>query len=67
MERKKRNWTQAELSKRAGIDQALLSRLETGVMKAYPLWKRKLGDALAVNPDILFQEVKTYESTSDSH
>jgi len=56
--RQKRGWSQAELARKAEIGEANLSRLEQGKIFPYPGWKRKLGDALGVDPEILFQEVK---------
>ncbi|MGV8122278.1 MAG: helix-turn-helix domain-containing protein [Candidatus Xenobiia bacterium LiM19] len=60
VERLKKGWSQKELARRAGIDAPLLSRLETGIMKPYPRWRKKLATALEVPEEILFLEVQTY-------
>jgi len=68
VERKKKNWTQTELARRAGLDTPTVNRLETGMTKPYPGWKKKLGAALGVDPELLFQEVESYaDTTPDSH
>jgi len=61
--RESKGWTKSELCRRSGINLPLLSHLESGKMHAYPKWRKQLGNALGVNPDILFQEVDENESS----
>ena len=56
--RENKGWSKSELCRRSGINLPLLSHLESGKIYPYPGWKRKLGEALGVNPEILFEEVK---------
>lgn len=56
-ERQKKGWSQAELGRRIGIDPATISRLEAGKIYAYSGYRRRLGQALGVPGDKLFEEV----------
>lgn len=66
LERLKRNIPQQKLAEMAGLSQATLSRLEHGKLYPYPNWKKRLGNALGVNPESLFQEVKCDEETGNN-
>ena len=51
-----RGWTQAELSERAGVTRATVSRIETGKVSALDLGVlEKLADALEVHPATLIE------------
>lgn len=61
--RESKGWSKSELSRRSGVNLPLLSHLENGKIYPYPGWKKKLGNALGVNPEILFEEVEEDESS----
>jgi ribosome-binding protein aMBF1 (putative translation factor) len=58
IERERKGWSKSELSRRSGVAVPDISRMESGKMYAYRGWRKKLGLALNVNPDILFEEVQ---------
>ncbi len=55
--REAKNLSKAELGRRTGIAHNILCHLESGRVFPYPGWKKKLSEALEVDPEILFQEV----------
>lgn len=57
LERKRRGWSQAKLAREAEMCATDLSRLEGKKIVPYPSWKARLGAALGIAPDELFQEV----------
>lgn len=56
-EREDRRWSRAELARRAGIDAADLSRVESGRLVPYPRMLQRLADALEVPPEELLRPV----------
>ena len=49
-----RRWSQAELARQSGVDQSVISRLESGETKAVSFRNlEKLADALACDPGYL--------------
>ena len=57
-ERRRRGLSQHQLARIAGIHPATLSRLEAGKLYAYSGWRRRLGQALRLPGDALFEEVE---------
>ncbi len=47
-ERKQRSWSKAQLPRRARLDQALVSKIESGRVRPYPREIRRLANALGV-------------------
>ena len=47
-ERRGRGWSQAELARRAKLDQSPLSKIESGWLQPYPRQLRRLARALGV-------------------
>lgn len=54
--REKKGFTQFELAKRCNIFPADISKIENGLIKAYPKWRERISRALQVNQEILFSE-----------
>jgi transcriptional regulator with XRE-family HTH domain len=46
--------TQAELARRVGVDQSLISRIERGEVKPWPKIRREAATALGFDEDLLF-------------
>jgi transcriptional regulator with XRE-family HTH domain len=66
-ERRRRGWSQAELARRAKLDQSLLSKFESGWQRPYPCQLRRLARALGVPREFaarLSEEVKETDSAS---
>lgn len=57
LERQRHGLSQSQLARIANVHPATLSRLEAGKLFPYPGWKRRLGKALGVPGDELFEEV----------
>jgi len=57
-ERLKRNWSQRELSRRAGVPQYTVSRYEAGVRKLDLDVLEKIASAFGVSPARLLRQVK---------
>ena len=57
VERKRRGLSQAQLARLADIHPATLSRLEAGKLYAYAGWRHRLGRALGVPGDQLFEPI----------
>lgn len=55
--RRKKGWTQKELTQRSGVSNGVICNLEKGRVYPYPGWKRKLAAALGVEESTLFDEV----------
>lgn len=53
-ERKERNWTQADLAKKLGIDQAFLSRIENNAYSPSDLQIIKISESLEIDSNYLF-------------
>jgi transcriptional regulator with XRE-family HTH domain len=51
-ERRDRGWSQAELARRAKLDQSMLSKIESGWLRPYPRQLRRLARALGVPPEV---------------
>jgi transcriptional regulator with XRE-family HTH domain len=51
-ERRGRGWSQAELARRAKLDQSTLSKIESGWLRPYPRQLRRLARALGVPPEV---------------
>ena len=49
--RRARGWSKAELARRARIDQALMSKIELGRLRPYPVELRRLARALGLPAD----------------
>lgn len=56
-ERRRRGWSQVQVTLKTGIDPGNLSKLELGKLYPYPGWKQKLAEAFGIPGDELFQEV----------
>ena len=56
-ERLQRGWSQAELARRARLDQAIVSKVERRRLIPYPRELARLATALKVPADELMQEV----------
>lgn len=56
-ERKRRGWSQAELSRRTGIHPSVISNLEGSKWHPWPKYKRLLSQVLHVKADMLFEVV----------
>lgn len=55
IERFRRGWSQAELARRANMNPADISRLESGVLgRAYPVQQQKIAAALGLPVEELF-------------
>ena len=50
-ERQRRGWSKAELARRARLDQANLSRIESGRVRPYEVELRRLARALGLPAD----------------
>lgn len=57
VERKKRGWSQAEVSRLTGIHPAVLSNLEAGRAYPWPRYKRLLAELFQMEPEVLFEPV----------
>lgn len=60
IERKKLNWSQAELARRAGINASSMSRIESGFEPAFPKRGKRIADALGWqgDPSELFKDIE---------
>lgn len=56
--RQNQNLTQGALSRMTEISACNICRLENGKVYPYPGWRKRIGKALNVDPDILFKEVE---------
>ena len=63
-ERRKRNMSQAELARRAGINQTSLSRIESGKEPAFPKRGQRIAEALGWTdaPEKLFEEIEVNDA-----
>lgn len=57
--RKERGLTQFELAKRTGIHPTEIGKVERGILKPFPRWRKKLSQALGVPEDQLFGEAQS--------
>ncbi len=57
-ERQRKGLSQSQLARIANVHPATLSRLESGKLFAYPGWRRRLGKALGVSGDLLFEDIE---------
>ena len=57
LERQRRGLSQAALARMTGIHPAAISQLEGGKTHPWPGWKNRLGRALDMPGDRLFEEV----------
>ena len=48
--------TQAEVARRTGIDQSLISRAERGLIETWPKFRRETSEALGIPESVLFGE-----------
>lgn len=55
-ERKRQGLTQFELARRTKIHPTEIGKLERGILKPFPGWKRRLAQALGVPEEYLFGE-----------
>ncbi|WP_434074876.1 helix-turn-helix domain-containing protein [Moorella naiadis (nom. illeg.)] len=55
-ERRRRGWSQFELSKRSNIHPIEIGRIERGIVKPFPGWRKRLSEALGVPENELFGE-----------
>lgn len=64
-ERLRRGWSQAEVSKRTGITQSTVSKIETGVWPVvYPSWALRLSRLFKMSVAELLEEVGADEPNS---
>jgi ribosome-binding protein aMBF1 (putative translation factor) len=57
-EREQRGWTKFELGSRAKIHPAEIGRMESGRIKPYDVWMKRLERVLGVSGQELFKEIK---------
>lgn len=59
LERWKKGWSKAELSRRCGANASSISRIESGKEPPFPLRAQRIADALEwkEDPMLLFEEV----------
>ena len=62
--RKNEGITQAELSRLTGIPRPTICHIENGKVYPFPGWKQRIGEALDIDPEILFEEVENNEQNS---
>jgi len=63
MERQRRGLSQSALSRLSGVHPSVISQLEAGKVHPYSGWKRRLGEALGVPGDELFERVDDGQTT----
>ncbi|NHM26331.1 helix-turn-helix transcriptional regulator [Desulfofundulus sp. TPOSR] len=56
--RQQKKMTQFELARRTGIHPVNLSKVESGVLRAYPGWRKRIAEALGVTEDEIFPKEK---------
>lgn len=56
--REARKLSKAQLAIRAGIHPAILGKIESGQIPAFPKYRRLLSEALELPMDILFEKVE---------
>ena len=66
-ERHRRGWSQAEVSRRTGIHTTTISHLESGEVKPWPAYQRKLAELFGLSTEDLFGDTnaETDECSSD--
>ncbi len=57
VERKRRGWSQTEVSIRTGIASPTISVIERGLVYAHPGWRRRLATAFGMPAEALFELV----------
>lgn len=57
LEREKRRWSLCKLCQLTAIEPANLSRIERGLLPAYPGWRRRIAAAFGLPEEVLFGEV----------
>jgi transcriptional regulator with XRE-family HTH domain len=58
IERENQRMSKSELGRRTGIAVSEICRLEYGKVYPYPGWRERIGKALQVDPNMLFEEVQ---------
>lgn len=61
-ERLRRGWSLVEVCVRTRIESTNISKIERGLLPAYPGWRQRLADAFDMPEDVLFEKV-----TDDDH
>ena len=61
-ERRRRGWSQTQVSALTGISSPDLSAIERGAKPAFPGWRRKLAEAFKLPEDQLFAVVEERDS-----
>lgn len=61
-ERKRQGLTQFELAKRANIHPVEIGRIERGIIKPFPGWRKRLAEALGVPEAELFPEADSIQA-----
>lgn len=54
VERKRRKWSLAKVCQLTGIDPANITRMERGLVPAFPGWKKRISEAFGVPAEVLF-------------
>lgn len=54
--REQAGMTRKELATISGIDYMTLYKIETGVLRPFPGWRRRIAAALGVDEKVLFEE-----------
>jgi len=54
--RQEKGFTQFQLAKMADVHPIDISRIERGVIRPYPNWRKRIAKALGVSEDVLFPE-----------
>lgn len=60
-ERLRRKWSLARVCVATGIEPANLSKIERGLLPAYPGWRRRIAQAFDMSEEELFREVSEGE------
>lgn len=67
LERHRRGWSQAEVSRRTGIHPSTLSHLESGEVKSWPAYREKLASLFGVSAEDLFGDSNADTGRRSSH
>lgn len=57
LERQRLAMSLAQLCQLTGVEPATLSKVERGLLPAYPGWRRRIAEAFGMPEEILFAEV----------
>ena len=66
LERLARGWSLVRVCQLTGLDPANMSKIERGLIPAYPSWRRRLVAAFGLTEEELFREVQENEQARDA-